>query len=206
MLVSRFTSIRADLRDSLVQKAVDRSLAAFDSWGAKRWPVGWIRVRRMGVGWKTILGAVLYYAPDLMSETEKYAPGIASLMGLDQAKVPAIVRGIGTVMFLIGVADKYLKFTRPIERRQGERSVLSENGSVYGVAPIATTTTIPTPLAVGWGYALTLPPPITPEECVVFDNVFAAETTKGESLEMARANALEAVALVQAQAKSTEEP
>lgn len=178
---------RDELKQNAIQKVVDRSLAALDAWGAKKWPVGWIRVRRAGVGWKTLLGAALFYAPDIMDAADQYVPGLVASLGMDDSKAQAVTKGIGTVLFLIGVADKYLKFTKPIERRVGERVVTSESGRMFVLAPVsAQPKAAPIPVSVA----------LTDEGRVVFDNVFAAETKKGASLEQARASALEAAGKV----------
>jgi hypothetical protein len=178
---------RDELKQNAIQMAVDRGLASLDAWGAKKWPVGWIRVRRMGVGWKTLLGAVLFYAPDIMAGADKYAPGIASALGMDDKAAEGAVKAVGTVLFFIGAADKYLKFTKPIERRQGERYVRSESGQYFAISPTSAVPTVP---------SLPVPPMTTPEARVVFDNVLTAETKKGEPLEVAQTSALEAVAKV----------
>jgi hypothetical protein len=174
---------REELKQNAIQQGVDRGLAALDSWGAKKWPIGWIRVRRMGVGWKTILGLVLMSAPDILN----YTPTFAYAFGLTDEQAQHAVILVGRGLFLIGAADKYLKFTRPIERREGARVVTSETGSRYVLSPVSSAPTAPTQ---------PVPPGITPEARVVFDNVISAETKKGEPIEVARTSALEAVSKV----------
>lgn len=178
---------RDDLKQNAIQKIVDKAFASLDAWGAKRWPVGWIRVRRMGVGWKTILGAVLFYAPDIMTFADQYVPGIVSALGMEDSAAQGVTKAIGTVLFLIGVVGKYIKFTKPIERRQGERVVTSESGRMFVLSPVS---------AQPSATALPVSVNLSPDGAVVFDSVFAAETKKGEPLEVARDNALEAVGKV----------
>jgi hypothetical protein len=179
-LGSWFKGKREELKQNAIQQGVDRGLAALDSWGAKKWPIGWIRVRRMGVGWKTIGGVLLMYAPDIL----EHVPVVAYAFGLDDAQAKAAVEVIGKGLLFLGLADKYLKFTKPIERRQGERVVTSESGAVYVLSPVSSAPTAPTQ---------PVPDGITPEAKVVFDNVITAETKKGAPIEVARTSALDAV-------------
>ena len=171
---------REELKQNAIQQGVDRGLAALDSWGAKKWPIGWIRVRRAGVGWKTIGGLALMYAPDIMAR----APDVVAAFGLDEKTAAAVVGWVGRGLFLLGVVDKYLKFTKPIERRVGERVVTSESGRMFVLSPVsAQPKATPLPLSKD----------LTDTGRVVFDSVFTAETKKGEPLEVARDSALEAV-------------
>lgn len=171
---------REELKQNAIQQGVDKGLAALDSWGAKKWPIGWIRVRRAGVGWKTIGGILLMYAPDIL----EHVPVVAYALGLDDAQAKAIVEVIGKGLFFLGLADKYLKFTRPIERRVGERVVTSESGRMFVLSPVsAQPKATPLPLSKD----------LTDTGRVVFDSVFTAETKKGEPLEVARDSALQAV-------------
>jgi hypothetical protein len=163
---------REDLKGHFIQKAVDGIFARVDAWGAKKWPVGWIRVRRAGTGWKMIGGFVLMYAPEILD----HVPMVAYAFGLDDAQAKGVVEVVGRILFLIGAADKYIKFTKPIERRSVEREATSESGEVVAVAPAATAVSAMTRPAVNM---------LTTEEKVVFDNVFNAEIKKGEFLELA---------------------
>lgn len=164
-------------KESLIQKGVDRLIGQIDSWGSRKWPTGWIRIRRMGIGWKTILGAMLYYTEDITKFAEEWLPGVGQAVGLEDTQVQSVLRGLGGVLFLVGVGDKYVKFTKPIERRQGRRVVTSESGGVYILSPAS---------AVPTGTMMAEARDMTPEERVMFDTTFTAEVRKGNSMEVAR--------------------
>lgn len=179
---------RDALKQSIAQRVVDTIVAHLDAWGATRWPVGWIRVRRAAVGWKTIFGAILYYAPQITDAVNQYAPSVIQAFGLDDAKTQGLIKVVGTILFALGLGDKYLKFTKPIERREGTRLVTSESGTMYALAPVSApqnTTLAQTILAV--------PDALSAADKVAYDIIFNAEVKKGKTLEQARASAEDAV-------------
>jgi hypothetical protein len=157
---------------------VARMLRDLDSWGSKRWPVQWIRVRRVGVGWKTICGALLFYAPDIMENAERFAPTVVSALGMDDAKAVLVTKWIGMGLFVVGLLDKYLKFNRPIERRVRARSVPSNSGAEFILSPASCVPVAP-PATLAANR-------MSPAEQVVFDAVFEAEVKRGATLEVAR--------------------
>lgn len=175
------------LEQNIAQRVVDKALGTIDAWGAKRWPVAWIRVRRMGLGWKTLLGAALAFAPEITAFAEQYVPAVVYALGMEDAQVQSVLSAVGKALFFIGAADKYLKFTKPIERRHGERIVTSESGARFVISPVSSepkASVLPAPLGM------------TDEARVVFDHVIGTETKKGETVETAVASAEKAVAKV----------
>lgn len=177
----------------LTPEIVSRTFRDIDSWGMKRWPVQWIRVRRVGLGWKTICGAALFYAPDIMEYADRFAPSVVSAMGMEDAKAVLVTKWIGMALFGIGVLDKYLKFNRPLERRARARSVTSNSGLEYILAPVSSAPVAPLPVVAK----------MTPVEQVIFDSVFETEVKRGATLEVARDAAIGAVWTVRNPPSST---
>ena len=47
--------------DFLKRSLAGRFLDRIDGAGRARWPVAWVRVRRAAIGWKLIVGAIVFY-------------------------------------------------------------------------------------------------------------------------------------------------
>ena len=175
---------REELKQNAIQQGVDRGLAALDSWGAKKWPIGWIRVKRAALGWKVIVGVIVFYTPDILSWAGNNLPSLMGAFGFEAEQAAPLIKTIGAVLAGVGVVHKALKYTDKIERREGARVVTSESGRMFVLSPVsAQPTATPLPLSKD----------LTDTGRVVFDSVFTAETKKGEPLEAARDSALQAV-------------
>lgn len=106
--------------DFLRRSIIMRVIKQIDANGFKKWPVGWIKVRRAAAGWKFVVGYLVYVTPDILQWTSEVLPGLLPAVGLDEYSAP-IVRGIGSVLMAVGAVHKFLKFLQPVERRSNVR-------------------------------------------------------------------------------------
>lgn len=75
---------------------------------AARWPEAWPRVRKALLGWKTIVGVVVIYTPEILD----YVAKLVREAGYDPASV---VVTLGSILAAAGALHKLLKLLLPEE-------------------------------------------------------------------------------------------
>jgi hypothetical protein len=108
------------LKEKIELSVIGRILEKVDAKGSAQWPVGWIKFKRALVGWKFLVGWVFAVTPDILNWMTSTFPGIMHGAGLDPYTAQ-VVKGVGTVLMIVGAIHKWLKFIEPLERRSEER-------------------------------------------------------------------------------------
>lgn len=119
--------------DFVRRSIIMRFIKEIDTAGFKRWPVGWIKFRRVVAGWKLLVGYLVFVTPDILLWANSTLPGLLPTLGIEDAT--PIIHGIGTVLMAVGAIDKFLKFLQPVERRKDARraAVVEEVGVAHEV-------------------------------------------------------------------------
>lgn len=99
-----------------------RIIKQIDSAGFKKWPIGWIKVRRAIKGWKLILGAAVFYSPDILLWAQTNFPSILPAFGVEDS-APAL-KFVGAFLGVVGLIHKGIKFLDPgsVDRRKDKRT------------------------------------------------------------------------------------
>lgn len=160
------------IQRNLAMRALDR----IDGWGAEKWPLGWVKFRRALDGWKTIVGFVVYWTPDILAWAGDNLPAIIGAFGQEAEQAAPLLKTIGGLLAVVGVVHKAIKFTQPLERRGEER--------------IARLVQVPVRPTSGDSVVKV---PLTQLEASVFEAEEAKRARGGAGLETARFEAVVAV-------------
>ena len=177
-------SLISSIKEKLLTTVIGRSITSLDAWGSKRWPMGWIKVRRAFSGWKFLVGWVVLETPDILNWFATEFPSVMSGVGLD-TYTGEVVKGVGTVLMIVGLIHKWQKFTTPLERRDRSREeTVGTTGVINPSEVVAPTVRWPMEVAAD---------NFTKLENEVFLKEFNKRVSDGMPMWSARAEALQIV-------------
>jgi hypothetical protein len=76
-------------------------------------PVGWEKTKKLLSGWKTVVGYLVYETPDILRWAEATLPSLLPAVGVENAE--PVLRGIGSVLMVVGLLHKLIRFVEPVD-------------------------------------------------------------------------------------------